>query len=261
MDTSAFRVLVVSAGLAAAGTPMHAHAAAFVAVHNMFSVSVSEFSGLTETQRSQISFSTALSSWTPSETISGAGTLDVAYSPTSAIGSGQAGAYIQATAAAPSAGHALGSYVLNIALDVTNGTGMDLSGLVLDTWFSAFAPFLSADAQVDRAPQEYAAFDSRQSGPGIGDGHGCDTRTMLTDPAMSNYVRDGTPPSLACGVPSPDHSMMNVYLDQIRAGETVSLTYALSVTVEAFSVIEPASLALFAPATLGLLALRRRRAT
>lgn len=250
------RAAALLAAFACASVPTEARAAATVTIHNMFGIALSGLHNFSPEQRAQIGFTTSLIEWTRSETIQGTGGLEVyyGYGETDSFGTWPGGAYIQATAHAEPDGRAQGAYVLNVAIDVTNGTGIDLPELILTTWFSAYAPFLSSPASVDFPPLEYARFASSQGGAGIGDAHACDTRTI-----GSGYFYDSTPPSLACGVSSPDHSLSQLYFANVKAGEQVRLIYTLRLEVEAFSVPEPATLSLLATPALAVLALHRRR--
>lgn len=246
MNGSLARSLAAVACVAAVGFSAQAHAAASVSVENSFSVGLSWMNDLTDSERAQIDIDSTFAGWSANETRNGHGSLAVSHY------SGDGGT-IHARADADRGGYASGTYELGVSVHVTNRTGRDLSGLALDILFSAFAPFGSTGAQVDLHPSEYALFSSSQSGDSIGDTHACDTRG---DEGIYGWV---PAPGRACGVMSPDYSESSVWLD-IGAGQTASLGYTLSITVEAFSVIEPASLALFAPSVLGLAALRRRRA-
>lgn len=243
-----------------AATPLTAHAAAIVSVENVFGVNVS-YASIGETLlppggawREGIGLAASVIGQQRHETIHGNATLDF-----SASGGwqGTGGSnVIQAAAWAGPGGHATGTYAWTIALDITNHSGMDLDYLTIATWFSSYAPGGSSPASVERAPHEYARFATGQQGPGIGDGHACDTRDIFANP---NDIYDATPPTLACGVGSPDHSQSDFYLADFRAGDTVRVEYTLSLAVEAYAVPEPGTLSLLAAPGMMLLALRRRR--
>lgn len=258
MNGSTARSLILATTLAAGSIPASAQAEATASARAEFWTWPTEYQELDDEQLARIGISARLVSWSESEVMQGNGAVSAYYG----LGP-DGGGFLEASADARRDGYALGEYTLRIALDVTNGTGVDLPFLVIRSEFSAFAPDAGDGARVDRSSLEYALFSSslfgaaREHGDdGLGDAHACDTRV-----ADGHYDWEPvSPPAAACSVPSPDHSIADHVLRDLQAGATGVIEYTLSMTVEAKSVIEPASLALFAPPVLALAALRRRRA-
>jgi hypothetical protein len=188
------------------------------------------------------------------------GNAAVSLNSSSSASGGTASAAIGGTAVANSSGYALGALVLEITFNFTNQTGFDLDFLTVRTDFSAFNPGGPAiGARVDDIAREFARFASSVSGPGAGDSHQCDTRLPA---GPGNTVFPQPPPAAACGVASPDSSQGEFVIADFDQGETVSQTYVLQLTVEAQSIAEPGTVALFGAALLALAAyrpLRRRR--
>jgi hypothetical protein len=134
-------------------------------------------------------------------------------------------------------GYAAGTYSYSLVVAITNMSGIDLDIAVVQTMFSAFnGGGDSLAAHVDNSALEYARYSSTQSGPGIGDSHGCDTRVPVP-----NYTFPSPPPSAQCGVPAPDFSELDFEIFDLAHGETVTQKFELAITFEVSSVSEPTS--------------------
>lgn len=158
-------------------------------------------------------------------------------------------ATIGGTATANPDGYAYAEYSLSVTIAVTNDTGLDLDYLALWVSYSSFNPGGPAvGASVDDTTLEFARFWTTQSGRGIGDSHECDTRSQ----SFGTFPR--TPPEAACGVQSPDSTEGQVPIGAggFDNGQTETLTYTLRFMLEAQSVPEPSTLALFGAALVGV---------
>ena len=172
--------------------------------------------------------------------------------------------WIGGQAIAQTGGYAFGTYTLFLTLAFTNLTGHDLDFLSMFVEYSGYWPGAgSIGAKVDNSEFEFARYSAQQSGPGIGDSPGCDTRTAAPQGNFngSAYTFSG-PPSIHCGVNAPDTSFglpLSGTLFDFDNGATKTMTFTLSLLLEASSIPEPATLALFGVGLFGLAALRRRQ--
>lgn len=173
-------------------------------------------------------------------------------------GGGTAGAsadyWISAFSRTATPGFAESDLTAEVTFGITNTSSVTIDAYALDVLFSAFNP--GGDpfgALVDDQLVETAAFGSRQSVL-TADGHACST----ADPASWEYAVTGADGSVACGVASPDDSLLRLTGGGLLPGETDLYRAVLSIETEARRIPEPAILAT-ALACLGLLLAARRR--
>jgi hypothetical protein len=160
---------------------------------------------------------------------------------------------VSGSAVANPDGYAYGLLTYSVTLAFTNMSGLDLDFVTIHSGFSAFNRGGShIGAQVDNVASEFARFRSGQGGPAIGDGHQCDTRVPV-----GPHTFPTAPPAAACGVSSPDFSESEFSLSDCDIGETLTRTFTLTLELEASSVPEPSTLALFAAALVGGFSLRQ----
>lgn len=149
-------------------------------------------------------------------------------------------ASIGGSASANPDGYAFGSLTFQVTLSFTNLTGMDFDFVAFQTSFSSFNPGgPGIGARVNNSASEFARFETRQTGSGIGDEHRCDTRLTASQTNFSG------PPASSCGVDSPDSSQLDFTLSDFDANETQFRTFSFSLVLEASSIPEPSTLMIF----------------
>lgn len=203
-----------------------------------------------------IFISVASQSVSMTKTQSGDASVNFTYpGPANGSGSEWASFAVSGSAIANPDGYAYGLLTYTVTLAFTNMSGLDLDFITIHSGFSAFNRGGSwIGAQVDNIASEFARFYSGQGGPSIGDSHGCDTRV----PAGA-HTAPTVPPAAACGVSSPDFSEAEFSLNDFEIGETLTRTFTLTLELEASSVPEPSTLALFAAALVGGFTFRQMR--
>lgn len=251
----------ISLAVAASLPLTHAKAAAFAGVDSSF-FAVTAYYAVLDRQGSSLTMDDSLqftsnvivgldsTNVALNSTIEGDGSVYYSehhflYSPNSR---GGGSFFVSGTADVQTNGYAYLYYKTTFTLSFTNNTGYDLYGMVFSTAYSGFnnggaGPHAGIGAMVDFNDIEFARYQTSQSGPGIGDSHSCDTR----DTSGFKFF-DSTPPSLSCGVPSPDFSSSTFSILDFKSGETVFQDFSLIILAEAINVSEPPTLAILAPA-------------
>lgn len=134
------------------------------------------------------------------------------------------------------------------SVQITNNTDQEFSGVLsVLVDFSAFNPGgPSVGAKIDIPGVEYARFFSQVSGygNGFGDAHSCDTNGYVLN------VEYTTPTE--CGVGLPDSSEIEIDFGSFAPHASVTLPYAIDITVEAIGAPEPGTLQLFWAGLAGL---------
>ena len=169
-------------------------------------------------------------------------------------------------AAADRDGYALSELLVEALISLRNEGPYDISRLLLLVQFSAFNPGGSfvpggteIGARVSAAGQEFARYPSQISGmfPEVADEHGCDTRNYNP---FDSFIYFTPPPAVSCGVLSPDSSDIVSWHGPLLTGESLDLSYTLSLEAEASSVPEPEAWLLLGTASFLPLLRGRKRA-
>jgi hypothetical protein len=241
-----------------AGAPSIAHATAFAAVDlNFFSLTpyrgedaVGNFRALNP---GEVWFSIENQTLTPTIITSGNANATAIGGASIDEDDNRLFASVSASALAFKTGYAFARADLAVRIAIHIADDSDLIALELLTDFSSFNPGGNPiGAQVDNLVLEFARFDSRQEGEGIGDFHSCDTRNL--DPSDPFPAPPG---GGACGVQSPDSSEGFVSFS-IPAERVIAFDYWIAAEVEASSVPEPQALAVLLMALASAALLGRR---
>jgi hypothetical protein len=136
------------------------------------------------------------------------------------------------------------------SVQITNNTDQEFSGVMSAlAYFSAFNPGgPSIGAKIDIPGLEYAKFFSQVSGygNGFGDAHSCDTNGYVL-----HMNTEYTTPT-ECGVGLPDASEIEIDFGSFAPHESVTLPYAIDITVEAIGAPEPGTIQLYCAGLAGL---------
>jgi len=158
------------------------------------------------------------------------------------VSGGGAGGTVSGSASAPWGGYAFGTLSATFNFTLTNTSANNYEGVTLvlnGRVFNAGGPGIGA--QVDDLNYEFSRFSSGQSGGGFFTGAGCDTRA----PGAGALVVMTPPTGIACGVQSPDSTVFFFQgVSPLVAGDQKTLSFTLSLLLEASSVPEPAALGL-----------------